>query len=248
MKNKEVAVFSRWEWLIFILSIYVVIEVVISSVWSFSSSISNYLFYIDTVICLFFLYDFFAGLFRSKNKIRYIEIHWIDFIGSIPAIGPLRCCRILRVVRVLRALRSVKTIFSFVYRRNALDLFNLSLFGLTLIVALSTFGVYYLEKDMVNPHLKDLGDYLWWSIYTVIGVGYGDALPVAPEGKFFAVLLMLSGIALVGMFTGLIVDHVIKDKEIKEQLDERQVQMNRIEEKLDQLIKKKGDFDIKVDN
>ena len=55
-------------------------------------------------------------------------------------------------------------------------------------------------------------------------------------------------IGVVVMFTGLIVDHVIKDKEIKEQLDERQVQMNRIEEKLDQLIKKKGDSDIKVDN
>ena len=253
MKNKESFVLSRWEWLIFILSIYVVIEVVVSYMYesAIPSNIARLLITIDTVICLLFLYDFFTGLFRSKNKIRYIEIHWIDFIGSIPAIGPLRALRFLKVLRVLR---STKMIFRFVYKRSSLDLFNLTLFALTLIVAVSSFSLFYLEEGIADPdnmigeRLHGISDYVWWSIYTVIGVGYGDALPIAPEGKFIAVVLMLAGIAFVGMFIGLVVDHVIKDKEIKEQLDERQVQINRIEEKLDQLIKKKGDSDIEVDN
>jgi len=242
MKSNEQIELSKWDWVMFILSVYVVIEIIITSIFHFSESFLQYVIIIDTIICMFFLYDFFTGLFKSKQKIRYIEIHWIDFIGSIPFIGALRYCRLIRIFRVLRALRSAKVIFSFIYRRNSMDLFNLALLGLVVIVALSTFGVYYLERDLNNPHLQSIADYLWWSIYTVIGLGFGDALPVAPEGRFISVILMLSGIALVGMFTGLIVDHIIKDKEIHDKLNQKQVQMDRIEKKIDDLLSEKKDL------
>ena len=35
-------------------------------------------------------------------------------------------------------------------------------------------------------------------------VGYGDAYPIAPEGRIVAVFLMASGVGLFGTFSGLV--------------------------------------------
>ena len=43
--------------------------------------------------------------------------------------------------------------------------------------------------------LDDYGTALWWAMATVTTVGYGDSVPVTPEGRGVAVLLMLVGIA-----------------------------------------------------
>ena len=42
---------------------------------------------------------------------------------------------------------------------------------------------------------------MWWSITTVITVGYGDVYPVTNTGRVIAVLLMIGGISLVGVVT-----------------------------------------------
>ena len=44
-------------------------------------------------------------------------------------------------------------------------------------------------------------DALWWSITTVTTVGYGDKVPVTRAGRGVAVILMLTGIALLGVIT-----------------------------------------------
>jgi len=237
---------KRWEYLILILSFYVVLEVVISTIigkgsynWGiYSLKTRNILWIIDNIICVIFLYDFFNGLFNAKRKLYYIEVHWIDFLGSIPYAGPLRCCRVFRIFRILRLLRSSKSIFRFFYKKSGLDIFNLSFIAISIVISLSTFSVYYLEKDLGNEKLSTISDCFWWTIYTMIGVGYDDARPLGPEGLFFSVLLMLCGIALVGLVTGLVVDHIIHDKQIKEQLDDKKIQMDRLEEKVDKLIEK----------
>ncbi len=241
--NKEI---KRWEYLILILSFYVVLEVIITTIigkgsynWEvYSLKTRDTLWYIDTIICVIFLYDFFNGLLNSKRKLHYIEVHWIDFLGSIPYAGPLRCCRLFRIFRVLRLLRSSKNIFRFFYKKSSLDIFNLAFLGISLVVSVSTFSIYYLEKELGNEKLSTISDCFWWTIYTMIGVGYDDARPLGPEGLFFSVLLMLCGIALVGMVTGLVVDHIIHDKQIKEQLDDKKIQMDRLEKKVDRLINK----------
>lgn len=41
----------------------------------------------------------------------------------------------------------------------------------------------------------------WWAIVTATTVGYGDLSPVTLEGRIIAVLLMLTGIGVIGIFT-----------------------------------------------
>lgn len=42
---------------------------------------------------------------------------------------------------------------------------------------------------------------LWWAFVTVTTVGYGDFSPVTFQGKIIAVVLMFTGIALIGIVT-----------------------------------------------
>jgi voltage-gated potassium channel len=40
---------------------------------------------------------------------------------------------------------------------------------------------------------------LWWAVTTLTTVGYGDRFPTSPMGKGIAVVLMLVGVALLGL-------------------------------------------------
>jgi voltage-gated potassium channel len=45
------------------------------------------------------------------------------------------------------------------------------------------------------------GDALWWAVVTATTIGYGDLSPVTVEGRLIAVVLMLTGIGVIGVFT-----------------------------------------------
>ena len=60
---------------------------------------------------------------------------------------------------------------------------------------------YYAERP-VNPEFATVGDALWWGIVTLTTVGYGDIVPKTPTGRFAAVTIMITGIAVLGLLAG----------------------------------------------
>ena len=84
-------------------------------------------------------------------------------------------------------------------------------------------------ENPVNPEFGTLLDSFWWSVVTLSTVGYGDVVPVTPEGKVFSVLLIGMGIVLIGTLTGFLTDYFISDEEMVERLE-------RIEDKLARLL------------
>ncbi len=67
-------------------------------------------------------------------------------------------------------------------------------------VLLGAAGVYVVEADE-NRAITSYGDALWWAVVTATTVGYGDVSPVTAEGRLIAVVLMLTGIGVIGVFT-----------------------------------------------
>lgn len=56
------------------------------------------------------------------------------------------------------------------------------------------------------------GDALWWSIVTMTTVGYGDVSPATPGGRLVGIIVMLSGIGLLGLLTATIAGLFIENK------------------------------------
>lgn len=73
--------------------------------------------------------------------------------------------------------------------------------GLTLLIDLAALAVFDSERDQPGATINSFGKAVWWSITTVITVGYGDVYPVTNTGRVIAVLLMIGGISLVGVVT-----------------------------------------------
>ncbi len=67
---------------------------------------------------------------------------------------------------------------------------------------------YFLEHD-VNPRISSFIDALWWGFATATTTGYGDITPVTLLGKLLSILLMLTGLALFGMFTALFAETIL---------------------------------------
>ena len=216
------------EKLILVLSVYVVVELYISSIYQFSQSTFVLLERIDFGICIIFLIDFFYKLYKSESKKIFLKGHWIDFISSIPFIGVLRIGRFVRIIRIFRLIRSGKVFYEYINKNKSYSTLQTILILTGLLIILSSISVFTIENP-VNPEFGSLLDSFWWSVVTLSTVGYGDVVPVTPEGKVFSVILIGMGIVLIGTLTGFLTDYFIDDEEMIDRLV-------RIEDKLDRLL------------
>lgn len=73
------------------------------------------------------------------------------------------------------------------------------------IVGLASVAIWQIEKDAPRSNLRNFPDSLWWAMETITTVGYGDHHPVTTGGRFVASLLMVTGLALVGVITATVV-------------------------------------------
>jgi len=69
------------------------------------------------------------------------------------------------------------------------------------VVVLGSLVAYYAEHP-TNPEFATVGDALWWGIVTLTTVGYGDIVPQTPTGRWAAVTIMITGIAILGVLAG----------------------------------------------
>jgi len=102
-------------------------------------------------------------------------------------------------------------------------------------VVLGAVGFYALESDE-NQAIRHFGDALWWAITTVTTVGYGDIVPITPEGRLIAVVLMLTGIGVIGLFTASVASLLFEEqKGPTPELGEIMLRLERIESSLERL-------------
>lgn len=69
-------------------------------------------------------------------------------------------------------------------------------------IGLGALAVLDAEQEVGN--IRTIGDALWWACTTVTTVGYGDFYPVTGQGRLVAVMLMFTGLAVVGSITATI--------------------------------------------
>lgn len=147
-------------------------------------------------------------------RLRYMvtPIAIIDLLAILPAIfaltgGPTLVLRFFRVLRMLRLAKLGRTsrawqhIRDAVYDRRYEFGLILGLVGLAIIFSASL--LYWAEADAQPDKFGSIPRSLWWAIVTLTTVGYGDAYPVTPLGRFFAGIIAIIGVSLIALPTGL---------------------------------------------
>ena len=83
------------------------------------------------------------------------------------------------------------------------------------------------EQRAPGATIHNYGDALWWALVTVTTVGYGDKFPLTAGGRGVAVVLMLTGIGLIGALTATVASFFVDESANRDQ--------QRLEERLDRI-------------
>ena len=223
---------SKLEKLTFVLSLYVIVELWVSLVVPpYSQQTKTILLWIDNIICLIFLFDFFYGLFKAESKKKFFKSNWIDLISSIPTVEALRAGRIVKIIKILRIIRSQKHISSYILKKNSQSIFKGVIYLNVFLIVVFSLSLFSLESE-VNPNFKSIFDSFWWAISIVLVSEYEHAYPITTMGKVMMIFLIIGGLILVGAFIAMLTDYFVKDENIEKRLDD-------IEKKLDKILKGK---------
>lgn len=201
--------------IIIVLSIYVLLQLLISSFFRPPHEIAKLLDYIDDAICIVFLVDFMKNFYQAENKLKFMKWGWIDLVSSIPTFGYLRAGRafkLIRLLRIMRAFRSAKHLINHIYNNKTQGAFTTVAIIAILTIIFSAISILQVETDP-ESNIKTAEDALWWSYVTVTTVGYGDKFPVTTEGRLIATVLMTVGVGLFGTFTAFLASWFVEDKQ-----------------------------------
>ena len=100
--------------------------------------------------------------------------------------------RLARLARVVMVSRGAKRLFERLGRVAVVAL---------AVVFLGAAVAYHAEHP-TNPGFATFGDALCWGVVTLTTVGYGDIVPKTSAGRWAGVMIMLSGISVVGLLAG----------------------------------------------
>lgn len=114
----------------------------------------------------------------------------------------MRFFRLLRIFKLTRYSRSLNILVTVV--RNESQAFSMTLFILFTILLLSAGGIHVFEKDVQPDAYGSIPQSLWWAIATLTTVGYGDVTPITTGGKIFGAMVMIVGIGMVALPTGIL--------------------------------------------
>jgi voltage-gated potassium channel len=113
----------------------------------------------------------------------------------IPAFASSRFVALVRFARIGRLI-----IASSAARRLLEQLGRAALVAFAMVLTCS-YVAFEAEKG-VNPEFASFSDAMWWGIVTLTTVGYGDITPITSVGRWAGVVLMVTGIGIIGTLAG----------------------------------------------
>jgi voltage-gated potassium channel len=162
----------------------------------------------ELALTVIFVAEYVSRLVAAEDRLQYMRGHVIDVLALVPPVRALRVLRLLRLVRLVRAFAG--------FYRAALHLQGIArhrgfawlVVAWLSVMAIASAGVYVAEHG-VNRLFDSPFDALWWGVTTLTTVGYGDTVPVTPEGRLAAMVLMLLGIGLFSAITASITSYFV---------------------------------------
>jgi voltage-gated potassium channel len=73
-----------------------------------------------------------------------------------------------------------------------------------MVLFLASVTVYFLERDVQPATFGNIPAALWWAVATLTTTGYGDVVPITPLGRMVAAFVMICGLGVFGLWTGIL--------------------------------------------
>ena len=218
-----------------IFSVYVLLALLVQATVKLSPETARVLDWIDLLVCVVFLADFFVRFHRAPSKAQFMKWGWIDFVSSIPMLDMFRVGRVVRIIRIfriLRAFRSMKNLLTFFFEHRKFTSFAAVAASSLCVMVFSAIAVLNVE-DSPDANIKNTEDAFWWAYVTMTTVGYGDKYPLSTEGRIIGAILMTAGAGLFATLTGLIASMFLQSKadesELKQLTREVRILAQKIE-------------------
>ncbi len=73
-----------------------------------------------------------------------------------------------------------------------------------MVLFLASVAEYFLERDVQPATFGSVPAALWWAVATLTTTGYGDVVPITPLGRIVAAAVMVCGLGVFGLWTGIL--------------------------------------------
>jgi voltage-gated potassium channel len=189
------------------------------------------LYSVEVITVTVFSVEYLLRIITAKKKLRFVFSFFgvIDLLAVIPFyVGlfylgmqiDLRLLRILRLFRIFRVLKLLRYSRAIKHFRDALNEVReelvLYLMATAFLMYLASAGIYYFERDVTETSFQSIFHSMWWAVVTLTTVGYGDVYPQTTGGKIFTGLILLIGLGVIAIPSGLIASGLTKVKKKQE--------------------------------
>jgi voltage-gated potassium channel len=235
--HPEIVGESHWDKIINIFIIVLIIlnvtAVILETVASIEESFREFFYYFDRISVFIFTIEYILRVWSSNHdpkyrhsifgRLRYMvsPAALIDLIAILPFYVHIIVGLDLRTLRVLRLLRFFRLFRLTSYTRATrmvVDVFKSRYYDLMLafiyasfFIVLSAIIVYFAEHNAQPDKFTSIPETIWWAVETISTIGYGDLVPVTVLGKFFTIIIMLGGIAILAFPSGIITAGFIEE-------------------------------------
>ncbi len=197
-----------------------IIVVMLESVKEISEHYNTELRLLEWVFTVIFTLEYVSRLLVAKQPGKYVTSFFgiIDLLAIIPSyltillpgtqyLLIIRAIRLLRVFRVLKLTRYIgesrvlgQALWS---SRQKIIVF---LGAVTSVVIISGTIMYVVEG--AQNGFTSIPRSIYWAVVTLTTVGYGDIAPQTVIGQTFAMILMLTGYAIIAVPTGIVTSEI----------------------------------------
>ena len=209
---------------------------------------------VEYITAVFFAIDYglriWTARFRHPGRDEHAAIHkymlsfmgLVDLFSWLPSILPFffpagtPVFRLVRVVRVFRlfqinAYYDALNVIGEVLANKRQQLVS-SVFIILVLMMASSLCMYSLEHEAQPEIFSNAFSGIWWSVSTLLTVGYGDIYPVTTLGKLMGILISFLGVGMVAIPTGIIsagfVDQYSRLKRMSEYAREEDIHFIRV--------------------
>jgi voltage-gated potassium channel len=207
-----------------VLIVVAVVEAVIDTEPAIVAGREAYFDGLELGIGIIFLVEYVARVWIAPLNPKYAKSRFprfrymispiaiIDLLAVLPALfafggAPSLLLRFFRVLRLLRLAKLGRTSRAWNHIRDAVYArryeFGLILFLLVITILVSASLLYLAEAEAQPDKFGSIPRSVWWAIVTLTTVGYGDAYPVTPLGRFLAGIIAIVGVMMIALPTGI---------------------------------------------